>query len=106
MSKQRLTVFVCQGKDCRKAWARLTDSSAKKWLKRQVEEAELACKLRVVATECQDHCEEAGCLCAVGGRCAALETRIRSKDDADRLLAALRSCLAPPESSAGAISDR
>jgi NADH:ubiquinone oxidoreductase subunit E len=92
MSKQRLTVFVCQGKDCRKAWEQLTDSAPEKWLKRRVEEAALNCKLRVVGTECQDNCEDAACLCAVCGPCAALETRIRSKADADRLMTALRGC--------------
>ena len=92
MSEQRLTVFLCEGKDCRKAWDRLTDSSPTKWLKRHVEEAGLPYKLRVVATECQDRCEEAACLCATCGACAVCETNIRSKEDADRLLAGLRSC--------------
>jgi hypothetical protein len=92
MSKQRLTLFLCQGKDCRKAWRKLTDSAPEKWLKRHVEEAGLPYKLRVVETACQDHCEDAACLCAVRGPCAALETRVRSEDDADRVLAALRSC--------------
>jgi hypothetical protein len=92
MSKQRLTVFLCQGKDCRKAWDRLTESAPEKWLKRRIEEAGLPYKLRAIATECQDHCEDAACLYAICGPCAVHETRIRSKDDADRLLAALRSC--------------
>src|SRR5262249_14932782 len=92
MSKQRLTVYLCQGKDCRKAWRRLTDSSPGKWLKRQLEQAGLPYKLTVVATESQAACDEAACLGLVCGPCAARETAVRRPDDADRVLAALRAC--------------
>jgi hypothetical protein len=93
MSKPSVTVFLCTGKDCGRAWRKLTDATPKKWLKRRVEEAGLPYKLRVVETYCQDRCENAACLCAVSGPCAALETCIRSDDDADRVLAAFRSCV-------------
>ena len=93
MSKQRLTVFLCQGDDCRRAWRRVCDGAPRKWLKRHLEEAGLPYKLRVVETECMDRCDDAANLCCVRGTCAALVQRVRSADDADRLLAALRSCV-------------
>jgi len=40
-----------------------------------------------------DRCDDAANLCCVRGACAALTQRVRSADDADRLLAALRSCV-------------
>jgi hypothetical protein len=92
MSKVRLTLFVCQDKDCRKAWGRFTDNSPAKWLKRQVERAGLPYKLNVVETTCQDRCEEAACLHAVCGPAAAQAVRVCCADDADRILAALRTC--------------
>lgn len=93
MPKTRLTLFVCSDKDCRKAWGRVTDNRPAKWLKRQVGRAGLPYKLNVIETECQDHCAEAACIQAVCGPCAAAVTTLRSEDDADRLLAALRSCV-------------
>jgi len=92
MSKTYLTVFLCTGKDCSKAWRRICDGSPGKWLKRQVELAELPYKLNVTKTECQDRCEQAACACFVADQRAAWETHIRSEHDADRLLAALRAC--------------
>jgi hypothetical protein len=92
MGKARVTVYVCAGKDCRKAWHRLGEDTPGKWLKKQVERAGLPYKLNVVATDCQDHCEQAACLCFVAGECAGLETHVRSRHDADRLLATLRAC--------------
>jgi hypothetical protein len=93
MSKLFSNVFLCTGKDCAKAWRRLCDGSAGKWLKRRVEDAGLPYKLNIVKTECMDHCEDAACLCFQRGRHAALELNVRSPDDADRLLAALRACV-------------
>lgn len=93
MSKTPVTVFLCTGKDCARAWRRLCDGSPGKWLKRHVEAAGLPYKLTVVETECMDRCERAGCFCFLHGRCASLETDVRSPHDADRLLAALRSCV-------------
>ena len=93
MSKVSLTVFLCAGKDCARAWRRVCDGSPGKWLKRRVSEAGLPYKLRVVKTECMDRCDDAANLCCVHGPCAALVQRVRSADDADRLLAALRSCV-------------
>jgi hypothetical protein len=92
MGKPKITVFLCTGKDCRKAWHRLGEDAPGKWLKKQVERAELPYKLNVVETGCQDHCDQAACLCFVAGESASRETQIRSRHDADRLLAALRSC--------------
>ena len=92
MSKVPLTVFLCTGKDCARAWRRVCDGSAAKWLKHRIEDAGLPYKLHVVKTECMDRCEDAACLCFVHGRVAGLETGVRSPDDADRLLAALRVC--------------
>ena len=92
MSKTRLTVFLCQGKDCRKAWKKVCSGSPGKWLKRRVEEAGLPYKLWIVKTECMDRCEEAACLCAVCGECADCVTEVRSAHEEDRILAHLRSC--------------
>jgi hypothetical protein len=92
MSKSRLTLFVCKGKDCRRAWDRFAGRSPGKWLKRQVEHAGLPYKLTVVETDCQDRCQDAACLQAISGACATAVTAIRSDHDADRILAALRSC--------------
>lgn len=92
MSKIRLTVFLCTGKDCRRAWDRLCSSAPHKWLKSQIKEAELPYKLNVVETSCQDNCERAACLCCVAEDWASLITKVRSPDDADRILAALRCC--------------
>jgi hypothetical protein len=93
MGRRALTVFVCNGKDCRKEWGRFCDAAPGKWLKRQAERAGLPYKLRVVETGCMDRCDEAGCLCFVAGRHAGFETEVRSHHDADRLLAALRACV-------------
>jgi predicted metal-binding protein len=97
MSKTRVTVFVCTGKDCARAWCRLCDGSPGKWLKRHVEASGLPYKLTTVKTECMDRCDHAGCLCFQHGSCAAPECDIRSEHDADRLLAALRSCVEAAE---------
>src|SRR5262245_62094049 len=93
MSKPRVTVFICTGKDCARAWRRFGHGSPGKWLKRHVEEAGLPYKLTIVKTECMDHCENAGCMCFQHDRHAAAECDIRGGHDADRLLAALRSCV-------------
>ncbi len=93
MSKVPLTVFLCVGKDCARAWRPVCDGSPGKWLKRRVTEAGLPYKLRVVKTECMDRCDDAANVCCVRDSCAAFERRVRSADDADRLLAALRSCV-------------
>jgi hypothetical protein len=92
MSKTSLTVFVCTGKDCTRAWRRVCAGSPGKWLKRQVADAGLPYKLRVVKTECMDRCASAANLCFVCGPGACSETEVRSAHDADRLLAALRAC--------------
>jgi hypothetical protein len=107
MSKLSLTVFLCTGKDCARAWRRVCDGSPGKWLRRRVEAAGLPFKLRVVKTECLDRCERAACLCCVAGRHAGFATDVRSPHDADRLLATLRSTvesrdLTPPGSGASA----
>jgi hypothetical protein len=101
MSKTRVTVFLCTGKDCRKAWARAGAGSPAKWLKRQVEKAGLPYKLHVVQTECMDRCDEAACLCAVCGDGAGFVTEVRSEEDADRALATLRSCVETAAALAG-----
>lgn len=93
MSKPTLTVFLCAGKDCQKAWHRVCDGSPGKWLKRQLEAAGLPYKLEVIKTDCWDRCRHAANLCLVHGCRAGVETDICSEDDADRLLAALRSCV-------------
>src|SRR6266852_123684 len=93
MSEVPVTVFLCTGKDCNRAWRRVCDGSAGKWLKRRVEEAGLPYKLTIVKTECMDRCERAANLCFVHGHCAVLETDVRCAHDADRLLAGLRSCV-------------
>ena len=90
MSKMALTVFLCAGKDCSKAWRRVCDCSPGKWLKHQVEDAGLPYKLKVIKTECMDHCDKAACVCFVHGQVAALETGIRAEEAAEQLLACLR----------------
>lgn len=96
MSKPSSTVFLCDGKDCHKAWRRICDGSPGKWLKRQVEEAGLPYKLNVVKTECMDCCDHAACVYVVHGQQACLLTDVRHASDADHLLAALRSCVERP----------
>jgi hypothetical protein len=92
MSKTAVTVFLCTGKDCARAWRRVCDGSPGKWLKHRVEEAGLPYKLNVVKTECMDRCDDAACVCFVHGRAADVVTKVRSGEAADRLLAALRAC--------------
>ena len=93
MSKTAVTVFLCAGKDCSKAWRHVCDGAPGKWLKHCVEGAGLPYKLKVVKTECMDRCDEAACLCFVHGPAAAFETDVHSDHAADRLLAALRACV-------------
>lgn len=93
MSKTVVTVFLCDGKDCRKAWRRVCDNSPSKWLKKQVENAGLPYKLHIVKTECMDRCEHAASVCCVQGETAASLENINSSEDADRFLAALRCCV-------------
>jgi hypothetical protein len=87
----RVTVFLCTGKDCARVWRRSGEGSAKKWLKRHVEEAGLPYKLKVVETDCMDRCEHAACLCGVVGRQACFLTDLHPERGADHVLAALRS---------------
>lgn len=93
MKKTALTVFLCTGKDCGKAWRHICHGSPGKWLKQQVEAAGLPYKLTIVETDCMDRCEQAACLCAVHGRHAGLVTEMRSAHDSDRILASLRACV-------------
>jgi predicted metal-binding protein len=93
MSKITLTVFVCTGKDCRKAWDRVCDGSPSKWLKRQLQDAELPYKLDVIKTDCMDRCKHAANVCFMHNGCAGSECDIHSHHDTDRLLAALRACV-------------
>ena len=90
MAKRTITVFLCTGKDCHKSWRHVTDGSPGKWLKRQVEAAELPFKLNVVKTECMDRCDQAATVCFVNCSQACVESEIDSVHDADRLLASLR----------------
>ncbi len=92
MSKQHLTVFLCTGKDCCKAWSHITEDSPGKWLKRLVKEADLPYKLDIIKTECMDQCEQSACLCIVADHSATWEMQIGHRDDADRVLAGLRAC--------------
>jgi hypothetical protein len=92
MSKTAVTVFLCAGKDCSKAWRRVCDGAPGKWLKHRVEVAGLPYKLKVVKTECMDRCDAAACVCFVHGHDAVVEAEIRSEHAADRLLATLRAC--------------
>jgi hypothetical protein len=92
MGRTRLTLFLCQGKACRKAWGKLTDSAPGKWLRRQLGRAGLPYKLRVVKTGCQDRCDDAAAFCCVCGPAAEAVRGLRSAGDADRALAALRAC--------------
>jgi hypothetical protein len=93
MSKIAVTVFLCSGKDCTRAWHRLGAGSPGKWLKHQVEEAKLPYKLKIIKTECMDRCDQAACLCFMRSPQACFETEVRSTHDRDRLLAGLRSCV-------------
>jgi predicted metal-binding protein len=89
MSKPHLTVFLCDSKDCSKAWQRICDSSPRKWLKHQVEDAGLPCKLDVIKTDCMDRCKHAANLVLIHEGRAHLETEITSPKDAARLLAVI-----------------
>jgi len=92
--KRHITLFLCDDKDCRKAWSHVCQAAAPaKWLKQQVKQAGLPYKLDIIKTACMDRCEDAACLCFVADGVASWETHIRSEDDADRLLAALRACV-------------
>lgn len=94
MSKRQVTIFLCDGKDCAKAWSHVCrHGSPGKWLKRQVKDAGLPYKLRIIKTECTDRCDEAACMCIVCDGSACWESNVRSSDDADRLLAALRAAV-------------
>jgi hypothetical protein len=93
MSKPTLTVFVCTSKDCERAWRHVCDGSPRKWIKKRVEAAGLACKLRVVKTDCMDRCEDAANVCLVHGDRAQLLSEIERAGDEDRLLAGVRAVL-------------
>jgi hypothetical protein len=103
MSKRKITIFLCDGKDCSRAWSRLGHSPSK-WLKKQVKEAGLPYKLNIVKTECLDCCEEAAVLCIVARDRAAWERRLRGEEDADRLLATLRALAESTEADAQTIT--
>ncbi len=92
MSKTAITIFLCTGKDCTKAWHRVCHGSPGKWLKHQAEAEGLPYKLKIIKTECMDRCEQAACLCCVRDQHACFETGIHSLHDCHRLLAALRGC--------------
>lgn len=94
MRKLELTVFLCTGKDCSKVWHHVCHGSPSKWLRKQVKDAELPCKLNVVKTACMDHCDQAACLCCVQGGHSEFAT-VRSPHDADELLKALAATTEP-----------
>lgn len=96
MSKISLTVFLCTGKDCSKAWRRICDDSPRKWLKRRLEETGVPAKLDVIRTECMDHCKEAACLHLVCEGRARLEMEVRSEHDLGRILEAALDVLDVP----------
>jgi predicted metal-binding protein len=91
MGKISLTVFLCTGKDCARTWRKLAAASPKKWLKHHLKEAGLPLKLHIIETVCMDRCEKAANLCFVHADCAGCVGRVRSAEDADRVLAAMRS---------------
>jgi hypothetical protein len=93
MSKTIVTVFLCGGKDCTKAWKHVCNNSPGKWLKHRVEDAGLPYKLNVIKTECMDRCDDAANCFFVHGEAAESVECVRSEDDADRLLAALQTCV-------------
>jgi len=94
MAKVSVTVFLCTGKDCARAWRKLCDdSSPRKWIRQQLKEAKLPFKLNLVKTECMDQCARAGCLWVVYGRHACQEMEVCSAEDGDRVLAAMRACV-------------
>jgi hypothetical protein len=92
MSKPAMTVFLCGGKDCAKAWKRVCRNSPAKWLKRRADEAGLPFKLNVVDTECMDRCDDAATCWFVHGGAAMCVDCVHGDSDAGRILAALRDC--------------
>lgn len=93
MSKTVVTVFVCTGKDCTRAWKKVCSGSPKKFLKEQLRESGMPFRLNVIETSCMDQCEQAANVCFVSGDCADFAREIRSSDDGDRLLLHMRSCV-------------
>lgn len=89
MSKKVVALFVCTGKDCRRAWHKHERSPAK-WVKRYLEDADLPMKVQVVETECMDRCEEAACMCVVHAERARTLVEFRGDRDAEKLSSALR----------------
>ncbi|MGE3809772.1 MAG: (2Fe-2S) ferredoxin domain-containing protein [Gemmataceae bacterium] len=93
MSKTTVTVFLCKGKDCTKAWHKVCNESPKKFLKEHLKSSGMPYKLKVVETSCMDACKQAANVCFVCGDCADCAREIKSPDDADRILIHLRSCV-------------
>jgi hypothetical protein len=93
MSKSPVTVFLCTGKDCARAWRRAGADSPGRWLKNHVAEAGLPYKLHIIKTDCMDRCEEAATLTCIHQHNAEMAVGIRGENDADRLLALLRTCV-------------
>lgn len=87
MSKPRVLAFVCQGKDCRRVWQQHHVHPGKwlKWIGSQ-----LPLKLRVVESECMDHCEDAACICLVSGKHACLDLNVQPRKDDERVLETLQ----------------
>jgi hypothetical protein len=96
MSKIPLTVFLCTDKDCAKAWRRVCDDAPRKWLKKRLAEIGVPARVRVVRTECMDHCEEAACLQLVCEGRARLETHFLAHHDLARLFEAALDVLDVP----------
>jgi hypothetical protein len=96
MSRIPLTVFLCTGKDCSRAWRRICDDSPRKWLKRRLEETGAPCKLHIIKTDCMDRCEQAACIHLVHEGRARLETQIHSEHDLGRILEAVLDVLDVP----------
>jgi hypothetical protein len=103
VSKVQVTVFLCAGKHCARAWDRVCDGRPAKWLKRQVADAGLPYHLDVIKTACMDRCKDAANLCAVHGDAAVPFAGLCHPDDAERFLAHLRSSV---ERHAAAPADR
>jgi hypothetical protein len=99
MSNQKtLTVFICRGKDCRRAWRNLPEEvGVRRWVKESAAELLGGSRnqIETIETDCMDRCAEAGCLFVAGAGGAGFVTNLHGRQATQRLQQSLKVAIAP-----------
>lgn len=96
---KKLTVFICRGKECRRAWRNLPEEvGVRRWVK---ETAAVLLggsrnQIETIETDCMDRCAEAGCVFVAGEGGACFVTNLQGRQATPRLFESIKVVLTPP----------